>query len=357
MKIKQASQILGMTPRNIRFYEEAGLIVMGRSENGYREYNEHDIDRLRQIKVLRDLGIGIEDIKCYFRKEITLKELMRQREGELKAQKKDAETLIELCSEIQKQDLPLSNFTTKAYESALENRHELHAREYGKILSGEYQQKRGRSWLVRMMLICVIPAFFISMLLSFNIIGVIVDIGWISYNASMVSLFTFLGMITFTVTIGSWLNRNNHFELHEDGVYFISRHTNISVLKYFLGVIKNDYLKYMEFIRYDDISMVKAGVQEEGMIMGGNHLLSFYLVIFTYDDRAIRLDSNLFYGREHFLTTLRILHDKAPKWIDPKHLAQLLEMPHEKAYKILDDYYWNKRPWHNTPFYQRLSKK
>lgn len=69
----------------------------------------------------------------------------------------------------------------------------------------------------------------------------------------------------------------------------------------------------MEFIDYDDIEAVKAGVQEAGMIMGGDYLFKFYLVIFTKDDRAVRLDSDFFFNGQHFLMTLRILHEKAPK--------------------------------------------
>lgn len=49
------------------------------------------------------------------------------------------------------------------------------------------------------------------------------------------------------------------------------------------------------------------------MIMGGDYLFKFYLVIFTKDDRAVRLDSDLFFNGQHFLMTLRILHEKAPK--------------------------------------------
>ena len=102
--------------------------------------------------------------------------------------------------------------------------------------------------------------------------------------------------------------------------------------------------------------MVKAGVQEAGMITGGDYLFKFYLVVFANNDRAVRLDSKLFTNGEHFLMALRILHEKAPKWVDPKHLAKLLEMPKDKAYNILNTYYWNKRPWHNTDLYRRLSK-
>ncbi|MGO5458698.1 hypothetical protein ACTQX5_04770 [Faecalicoccus sp. LCP19S3_E3] len=69
------------------------------------------------------------------------------------------------------------------------------------------------------------------------------------------------------------------------------------------------------------------------------------------------MDSNLFYGEEHFMLVFRVLHDKAPKWIDPKHLDKILEMSHEKAYKFLDDYFWEKRPWHKTSRYQKWKNK
>ena len=52
-------------------------------------------------------------------------------------------------------------------------------------------------------------------------------------------------------------------------------------------MLKDTYLEDMEFIDYDDIETVKAGVQEAGMIMGGDYLFKFYLVIFTKDDRAV----------------------------------------------------------------------
>ena len=46
------------------------------------------------------------------------------------------------------------------------------------------------------------------------------------------------------------------------------------------------------------------------MITGGDYLFKFYLVVFTIDDRAIRLDSRLFTNGEHFLMTLRIYMKK-----------------------------------------------
>ena len=57
MKINEAEQLLGITKANIRFYEKEGLLSPSRNESGYREYSETDIRQLKQIVILRKLGI------------------------------------------------------------------------------------------------------------------------------------------------------------------------------------------------------------------------------------------------------------------------------------------------------------
>ena len=37
MKIKQVEELVGITRKNIRFYEDQGLLNVERAENGYRE--------------------------------------------------------------------------------------------------------------------------------------------------------------------------------------------------------------------------------------------------------------------------------------------------------------------------------
>ena len=44
MKIKQVEELVGITRKNIRFYEEQGLLNVERAENGYREYHTADIE-------------------------------------------------------------------------------------------------------------------------------------------------------------------------------------------------------------------------------------------------------------------------------------------------------------------------
>ena len=64
MKINEVEALVGITKKNIRFYEEQGLLKPGRnSQNGYREYGEPEVELLRQIKLLRKLGVPLEEIR------------------------------------------------------------------------------------------------------------------------------------------------------------------------------------------------------------------------------------------------------------------------------------------------------
>lgn len=59
-----------MTPKALRVYEEKGLVVPKRDENDYRNYQEKDLIKLREIILLKDLGFSLDDIKILLSKNI-----------------------------------------------------------------------------------------------------------------------------------------------------------------------------------------------------------------------------------------------------------------------------------------------
>jgi len=64
MRINEVEQAVGITKKNIRFYEQEGLLTPSRNlSNGYRDYSQADIDTLRQIKLLRKLDVPLEEIR------------------------------------------------------------------------------------------------------------------------------------------------------------------------------------------------------------------------------------------------------------------------------------------------------
>ena len=79
MKINEVEAAVGVTKKNIRFYEEEGLITPGREPgNGYRSYSQADVERLRRIKLLRKLDVPLAEIREMLEGQSTLTEGMNR---------------------------------------------------------------------------------------------------------------------------------------------------------------------------------------------------------------------------------------------------------------------------------------
>ncbi|MFH8367608.1 MerR family transcriptional regulator [Streptomyces sp. NPDC018031] len=63
MRIGELSERTGTPRRLLRYYEEQGLIVADRAPNGYRRYDEYNVDRVMQIRGLLDAGLPTRIIK------------------------------------------------------------------------------------------------------------------------------------------------------------------------------------------------------------------------------------------------------------------------------------------------------
>lgn len=83
MKINDAMKITGLSKKAIRLYEERGLLAVRRTENSYRDYTDGDIERLRQIKLLRLAGVSLSDIRLWCDRVVTIEELLAKRKREL----------------------------------------------------------------------------------------------------------------------------------------------------------------------------------------------------------------------------------------------------------------------------------
>ncbi|MEL7125819.1 MAG: Cu(I)-responsive transcriptional regulator [Pseudomonadota bacterium] len=63
MNISDAAQATGLPAKTIRYYEEIGLIRPDRRANGYRDFAETEVHKLRFLARARALGFGIEDCR------------------------------------------------------------------------------------------------------------------------------------------------------------------------------------------------------------------------------------------------------------------------------------------------------
>lgn len=97
MKIHEVEQAVGITVKNIRFYEEQGLLSPRRSRNGYREYGEEEVETLRRIKLLRKIGLPIEEIRQMQSGTHTVADGMRRHLITLERERGSLEQSMALC--------------------------------------------------------------------------------------------------------------------------------------------------------------------------------------------------------------------------------------------------------------------
>ena len=63
-RIAEVADLIGVPATTLRYYEDAGVVSLpSRSDNGYRAYDERDIDRLRFLARARQLNLGTGDLR------------------------------------------------------------------------------------------------------------------------------------------------------------------------------------------------------------------------------------------------------------------------------------------------------
>lgn len=101
MKIKEVEERVGIQKKNIRYYEEEGLLRPARNRgNNYREYSEEDVRQLERIKALRALGIPISDIRLLSEERASLDEIMKKRLDSIEGEARELQEAKKICESI-----------------------------------------------------------------------------------------------------------------------------------------------------------------------------------------------------------------------------------------------------------------
>jgi MerR family transcriptional regulator, glutamine synthetase repressor len=61
-----AERLTGLTARQIRYWEQNGLLAPTRTNGGQRMYSEHDVLKLKEIKRLMGEGMTLERVKAHY---------------------------------------------------------------------------------------------------------------------------------------------------------------------------------------------------------------------------------------------------------------------------------------------------
>ena len=121
MKINEVEALVGITKKNIRFYEEKGLLSPSRnSENGNRDYGEAEVEALRRIKLMRKLGVPIEEIRRMQEGTQTVGDGMRRHLVTLERERKNLEESVRLCELLKERTEPLGELDAQSVLAEME---------------------------------------------------------------------------------------------------------------------------------------------------------------------------------------------------------------------------------------------
>ena len=121
LKINEVEALVGITKKNIRFYEEKGLLSPSRnSDNGYRDYGEEEVAVLRRIKLMRKLGVPIDEIRRMQEGAQTVGDGMRRHLITLERERQNLEESVRLCELLKERTEPLNDLDAAAVLTELE---------------------------------------------------------------------------------------------------------------------------------------------------------------------------------------------------------------------------------------------
>ncbi|GIL01787.1 MAG: Cu(I)-responsive transcriptional regulator [Alphaproteobacteria bacterium] len=121
MNIGTAARRSGLPAKTIRYYEEIGLIRPQRGGNGYRDYGDDDVHRLRFVQRARRLGFSVEECRQLLslysdkhRESAEVKQIAQARLREIDARlaelrglRETLEQLVRSCHGDERPDCPI----------------------------------------------------------------------------------------------------------------------------------------------------------------------------------------------------------------------------------------------------------
>jgi DNA-binding transcriptional MerR regulator len=106
LRIGEVAEAVGTTTRTIRYYEEIGLLGAdaARESGKHREYDQADVERLREVLRMKDLlGISLDELKMVVEAEEARAALKKEYHQDNPAMERRAEITSQALTLIDKQ--------------------------------------------------------------------------------------------------------------------------------------------------------------------------------------------------------------------------------------------------------------
>lgn len=319
MLIKEVEKLLQMTPYSLRYYERMGLINPGRDENGYRNYSEKDIQRLKRIRFSRELEIPVENIGAILDDSTSFQTVLEEHINKLSSKINSLQYVREVCEELKEKEIPLLDAMVDEKILIAEeiNNHQM-IQGLKKVMNYFKPAKTAvigarvspREYTKGIFVISVF-AVFIGFCLNIGIPGIIKyfnSVMKVSKNKFILPniestytsciLITMLVFVFLLILLSKRCARQEYIEFTDNYIYICSERfqNKISIL---LGMLLKNAKVRNKSYTYDDLKKVRIELIFSTTSGGYSGLWNIYVPKFTFeftDGDEYSIDSGLMFG-------------------------------------------------------------
>lgn len=357
MLIKEVEELLSMSSHTLRYYERMGLITPSRDSNGYRNYREEDIIRLKKIRYLRDLDIPIEDVVKIMNDNIDFQEVLEGHIKILETKIKSLQYVSEICNDLKEKEIPLLTALIDDRIVKDEKIDENKMKRGLKKVTEYFKPLRTVVIGVRTdssSFLSVQPFLILAALIMGAGIGVGVpnmikyvnDQGLLEpikiFDSDMPTIMI-ISLISYLIVLLIFLYNNSlqrYIELTDNGIYICDyrRQGKISII---LGSILNEARKRNQKYQWEDLSKVEIKISFEQAVMYRSGTRTVYIPTFKFyfvNGDIFEIESGKFFGEDP-KTAYKILKDKKIDIFAQEFIKDYFEQDELSGYDYFEKIY------------------
>lgn len=279
MKTNELEKEIGLSKYTIRYYEKEGLIQPKREENGYRDYDDETVQKLKIIKFLRNLQISVDDIKAILDGELDFRHCLKINQVNMQKQIESMNEIKDTIDDYYDKDLPLIEEL-----SEIKNNNNKMGLGFQKTTSTVSLRRKLTPELARRQLIIT---FIGALVVAVSFSRMPYDLGNMRVLVGIVFfIVTFMLMIAFSFkqTSAMMLDNilNQSVEFLSDGIYYYQFNGPISNFKYFFAVVFNKKHQFMHKCLYEDIKKLEVIAKKKYMSTGSPLAYETYVSDFKF---------------------------------------------------------------------------
>ena len=253
MKTNEVEKALGLTKHAILYYEKEGLITPKRNDNGYRNYDESDLQTLQLIKFLRNIDISIDDIKAILTNELSFDNCLEIRNKNLNKSISELQTMQHTIAVLKEKHVPLIPTLEKI--ELIDLKKGLGYRKTSATVA--YNRPITKAMAIKQILIAAFFAYAFTLGTYLFLSGKDMDGFFLVLFIFTTYLIIFTGMNVQLMMHIYDKSRNQSIEFLEEGIRIYKRLGYLNHLKYILAALIDRQDKYQTFYHYDQINKLE----------------------------------------------------------------------------------------------------